>query len=58
MSTRNLDLCVSTEYSPEKENWLELAGEHDKNKPKQGKTGDLGQGLNIKNLGLAIIHLV
>lgn len=44
--------------SPGKENWPELAGEHDKNKSKQGETGDLGQGLYIKTLGLAIIHLV
>lgn len=42
--------------SPGKENWPELASEHDKNKPWQGEAGDLGQGLHIKNLGLAIIQ--
>lgn len=29
--------------SPGKENWPELASEHDKSKPRRGETGDLGQ---------------
>lgn len=42
--------------SPGEANWPELASEHDKNKPWQEETGDLGQGLHIKNLELAIIQ--
>lgn len=41
-----------------KENWPEQTSEHYKRKPRQGETGGLGQGLHVKNLELAIIHLV
>lgn len=60
--SRSLDLCVNNGHypralpSPGKENWPRLVSEHDKNKPRQWETGDLGQGLHIKNLGLALIH--
>lgn len=51
-----MDTMLTALLSPGKENWPELASEHGKNKPRQWETGDLGQGLHIKNLGLALIH--
>lgn len=51
-----MDITLRALPSPGKENWPELASEHDKNKPRQWETGDFGQGLHIKKLGLALIH--
>lgn len=51
-----LNTRLGAQSSPGKKNWPELASEHEKDKPRQGESGDLNQGLHIKNHGLAIIH--